>query len=165
MKRNQIDNLEELLESGFRFAFSLTNDYDEAKDLLQDSCSKIININGSWNKGYLFKTIKNKFIDNYRKSSRYPHDSIDYIEGSGIKNNSFLSDDESFYSLDNDLIERALSELRENEREIFYLFVVEEMTAKQISQITGSPRGTVLSLVHRTRRKLQYLLKDFVMEQ
>ena len=165
MKRNQNNQLEELLESGFRFAFSLTNDYDEAKDLLQDSCSKIINVNGSWNKGYLFKTIKNKFIDNCRKSNRYPHDNIEESDEYEFNNESFISNEEVFYSLDNDLIERALSELKENEREIFYLFVVEEMTAKQIAQVIGIPRGTVLSLVHRTRKKLQVLLKDFVTEK
>jgi RNA polymerase sigma-70 factor (ECF subfamily) len=47
-----------------------------------------------------------------------------------------------------------LSELRPEEREALFLHEVEGYTASEISRMTGQPRGTVLSLMHRARERL-----------
>ena len=51
-------------------------------------------------------------------------------------------------------IELLMSRLRPEESEALYLNVVEGYTASEISEQTGSPRGTILSLIHRAREKL-----------
>jgi RNA polymerase sigma-70 factor (ECF subfamily) len=40
------------------------------------------------------------------------------------------------------------------ERELLYLWAVEEYTMKEISELTGIPRGTLLSRIHRIRKKV-----------
>jgi DNA-directed RNA polymerase specialized sigma24 family protein len=35
-----------------------------------------------------------------------------------------------------------------------FLWVVEEYTMKEISELTGIPRGTLLSRIHRIRKKV-----------
>jgi RNA polymerase sigma-70 factor, ECF subfamily len=51
-------------------------------------------------------------------------------------------------------IDALLSELRPEEREALFLHEVEGYTASEISRMTGQPRGTVLSLMHRARQRL-----------
>ena len=57
-------------------------------------------------------------------------------------------------------LNRALAALRPAERETLFLADVEGYTAQEIADLTGHPRGTVLSLIHRTHRKLRDLLEQ-----
>jgi len=50
--------------------------------------------------------------------------------------------------------------LRETEREVLFLSVVEGYTADEIAKLTGSTRGTVLSLIHRSRLKLRNVMAE-----
>jgi RNA polymerase sigma-70 factor (ECF subfamily) len=52
-------------------------------------------------------------------------------------------------------MEAILAGLKPAEREILYLSAVEEYTTAEIAEMTGRPRGTVLSLLHRTKLKLR----------
>jgi RNA polymerase sigma-70 factor (ECF subfamily) len=54
---------------------------------------------------------------------------------------------------------RVLGELRTEERAVLYLSAVENYTAQQIADLLEWPRGTVLSLLHRTRGKLKKRLE------
>ena len=56
-------------------------------------------------------------------------------------------------------LDRAFAKLRPEERETMYLAVVEEYTAQEIADMTNRPRGTILSLMHRTRKKLRTILE------
>jgi RNA polymerase sigma-70 factor (ECF subfamily) len=47
-----------------------------------------------------------------------------------------------------------LARLHDVERELLYLWAVEEYTIDEISELTGAPRGTLLSRLHRLRGKL-----------
>ena len=51
-------------------------------------------------------------------------------------------------------MELLMSKLRPEESEALFLNVVEGYTASEISERTGSPRGTILSHIHRARQKL-----------
>ena len=57
-------------------------------------------------------------------------------------------------------LNRALATLRPAEREVLFLADVEEYTAQEIADLMGHPRGTILSLIHRTHRKLRGLLEQ-----
>jgi RNA polymerase sigma-70 factor (ECF subfamily) len=57
-------------------------------------------------------------------------------------------------------IDALLSELRPEEREALFLHGVEGYTASEISRLTGQPRGTVLSLLHRARQRLLKLSEN-----
>ena len=57
-----------------------------------------------------------------------------------------------------DALSAALAELSPGERELLFLAVIEEYTAVEIARLTGRPRGTVLSSIHRTKQKLRLAL-------
>ena len=52
-------------------------------------------------------------------------------------------------------LEKLLAILRPAEREVLFLHYYEGRTAEEISQLSGQPRGTVLSLLHRAIARLR----------
>jgi RNA polymerase sigma factor (sigma-70 family) len=109
--------LESLLQSAYRYALSLAHDRTEAEDLLQDACMAVVRGGSTWNKPYLFATIRNRFIDRYRRNRKIlfvPLDSVviddefreddlpDFRRGRGTRsdkfaNRSFKADSTSSY--------------------------------------------------------------------
>ena len=55
-------------------------------------------------------------------------------------------------------LDNALAKLRPTEREALFLAEVQGYTAQQVADQTGRSRGTVLSLLKRSRKKLVELL-------
>ena len=155
-------NLDELLNSGFRYALSLSHDPQEAEDLLHDACVNILDSDGPMQKGYLFTTIRNRFIDRYRRSKRVLFMSLEGDRDDDGRPQEVPSD-ERWQMPDiiaSDHLHDALAELRPDERETIFLAVVEEYTAQEIADMTDRPRGTILSLLHRTRNKLRKSLSE-----
>jgi RNA polymerase sigma-70 factor (ECF subfamily) len=68
-------------------------------------------------------------------------------------------------ALDRVQIEQALAQLPEEQRLSILLMDVAGYTAAEIAEIRGCARGTVLSRVHRGRRKLATLLADLSTRQ
>ena len=65
------------MDAMYNFALKLTNDEDEAQDLVQDTCMKAYRFihsfePGTYAKAWLFRILKNNFINDYRKKSRGP---------------------------------------------------------------------------------------------
>lgn len=152
------DDIEALLNAGYRYAFALTHNASESEDILQDAALAILAAGGSWERPYLFATIRNRFIDRYRRNRK--------ILFLSLGPNDERSDDETQESnweapdvLQSGLLQEALASLRVEERETLFLAVVEGYTAEEIAQLTARPRGTILSLLHRTKAKLRGLLR------
>ena len=137
----------ELLQAGYRYALSLTADAAEAEDLAQQGWLRLHERYGRQKKrGALFTTVRRLFIDRYRRSRR--------VELVAIEDLDAEPKDLAMPSLAPVDLERLLAQLREKEREALFLHAVEGYTAAEIGEITGQTRGTVLSLIHRARRKL-----------
>ncbi len=137
----------ELLDRGYRYALALTHDRPAAEDLLQDAWSGVLASGGTWTKPYLFRAIKNKWIDNHRRGELVQFDP--------------LQDDIRTEAHTGDLawdLDAALATLRPQEREALYLNAVEGWTAQELSERLDRPRNTILSLIHRARTKLKDLL-------
>ena len=150
------DRMEDLLKHGFRYALSLTHDHHRAEDLIQDACMAVAKKGGPWEKGYLFATIRNRFIDEYRRGQLVQFlPLVREVDGEEMPD-TYASDDwEMPDHLENDLLEKALGTLRPEDRESMFLFAVEGFTAQEIGEMTGRPRGTILSVLHRVRHKLR----------
>ncbi len=151
-------DLENLLQSGFRYALSLTHDETVAEELLQEACLKMIKAEKSWVKGYLYAVIRNTFIDGYRRDKRYPMESLTLMDGREKDSPDTDSADDEEILAESDALHHALTELRADEREAIYLSAVEGYTAREISGMTRRPRNTILSLLHRARGKLRRIL-------
>jgi DNA-directed RNA polymerase specialized sigma24 family protein len=60
-----------------------------------------------------------------------------------------------------DVLPHQLASIRPEEREAIYLNIVEGYTAQEIAEITETSRNSILSLIHRGKKKLATHLEDF----
>lgn len=140
----------ELLTIGYRYAFALAANRQDAEDLLHDAWIRLVSRYGdSPDKPLLFRTIKNLFIDKVRHNmvvNNYANSQIEPVQNANSALDSLVN---------TDLLEHHLDKLKSNEREVLFLSVVEGYTADEISAMTGLVRGTILSLLFRTKNKLR----------
>lgn len=150
------NGIDELLDAGYRYALSLTHDVTEAEDLVQDASLALLASGGSWERSYFFATVRNRFIDRYRRSRKVMFLALEPDDGTATDARDFTW--EAPDVLETGLLKQALGKLRTEEREALFLAVVEGYTAEEIGRMTDRPRGTILSLLHRAKRKLRELL-------
>lgn len=140
----------EVLQAAFRFALSLCQNEHDAEDLVQQAVLKLCRRYGSIkNQQLMFTTIRNLFYDNLRRERVVAFESMDSESAAELPDDS-ISD--QLWKVD---LESALEVLHENERELIYLNKVEGYSAKEISRITGEPRGTVLWRLANAMKKLK----------
>ncbi len=142
----------DLLQRGFRYALSLTHDDEQAQDLVQDAALSISRRGGPWNIQFLVTVIRNRFIDQYRRKKLVPFEYLEDVDYQTVEDESLPA------PTDHDAMETILGSLKPAEREVLYLSAVEDYTTAEIAEMTGKPRGTVLSLLHRTKIKLRQSL-------
>ncbi len=146
-------NERDLLQAGFRYALSLGPAPGEADDLVQEAWLRLHRARGRVrDKALLFRAIRNLFIDNYRRQRLVVFEPLD--GAAETADGALLLDDR--VTLDD--LKAPLAALGSEEREALFLNVVEGYTAREIAELTGRPRGTVLSLIHRAKRKLREAL-------
>lgn len=148
--------LQELLNTGYRYACALRIEPSDAEDLVQEAWLKVVRAYGTRiTRPVFLRIIRNLYIDNYRHAKRYQHVPID--------DTPYLVDsyaEQSVMNVGDPQLNRCLARLRVPEREALFLTVIEGYTAEEVGRLTHSPRGTVLSLIHRARMKMQNYLMD-----
>lgn len=141
--------MRDLLQAGFRYAFSLTQSQHDAEDLVQDAWVRLNNSNQErFNKPLMFVTIRNLFIDQYRRKKLIVFDVLDNVD------EPVAIDDDVIAAIEISEIEQALQMIRVEEREAIYLNVVEGYTAQEIAELTQRSRNTVLGLIARGKQKV-----------
>ncbi len=162
------------VKSLYHFAYRLANDEDDANDLVQDTFLKAYRFINSYEKGsnakaWLFRILKNSFINNYRKASKEPN-KIDYEEAETFLNTgkSSYSDtidgnEKMFRGLIGDEVQRALTSLPVDFRAVIILCDIEEFTYEEIAKIVNIPIGTVRSRLHRARKMLRDALAQYAL--
>jgi RNA polymerase sigma-70 factor (ECF subfamily) len=160
------------IDSMYNFAFRLTFDEDDAKDLVQDTYLKAYRFINSFEQGtnakaWLFRILKNSFINEYRKKSKQPT-KVDYQEVETYYN----SDDvdyqsttdlraESVKDMLGDEISNALNSLAVDFRTVIILSDLEGFTYEEMAKILDIPIGTVRSRLHRARNLLKDKLRGY----
>lgn len=151
-----------LIESGYRYALSLTHHEQDAEDLIQQACMKVLRAKGRLvSKRYLFASIRNQFIDSRRRRSE---EQLSTNANESIHDEAVNHVTQTDRRLD---MQQLLATLRMEEREALFLNCVEGFTANEISELTDQPRGTVLSHLSRAKKRLQQnrSIKDQVESQ
>ncbi len=155
------------INSMYNFGYRLTLDEDDAKDLVQDTYLKAFRFIESFQKGtnakaWLFRILKNSFINDYRKKSKEPN-KVDYQEVESYYNSDdvdhpITSDlrTESLQDMIGDEISNALNSLDVDFRTVIILCDLEGFKYDEMAKILDIPIGTVRSRLHRARN----LLKD-----
>ncbi len=147
------------LNNLYRYGLSLTNEESLSYDLLQDALEKYLKMDVATRPTegteYFLRTImRNRFIDQLRHRRRYPTKAWD--EGDDNPISLTLPDPEDLL-IDQQMLEFILARLDPLERELLYLWAYEELTAQEIATQLDTPRGTILSRIHRLRKKIAQL--------
>jgi len=161
----------------YNTAYRMTRNAEDAEDLVQETYLKAYKYYDKFEEGtnfkaWLFKIMKNTFINNYRKKQAAPPQS------------DFADIEESFESqvseevtrkvkdpeeelledvLDED-VQRALEELPEDYRMVVILADLEGFAYKEIADILEVPVGTVMSRLYRGRRRLEEAMLRYARE-
>ena len=139
----------ELLQSGYRYALSLTHRTHDAEDLAQEAWLNLSRRYGTVSsRAALYTAIRNLFIDRCRRARVIAFESIE-------ENASEYPSTMATAPAAADDLEQLLATLRPGEREVIYLHHIDGHTAEEIGVLTRQPRGTVLSLLHRAFKKLR----------
>ncbi len=161
------------IDSMYNFAFRLTMDEDDANDLVQDTYLKAFRFIKSFEQGtnakaWLFRILKNSFINDYRKKSKEPS-KVDYQEVETTYNSEEASD--TTYTVDlradavqeliGDEVANALNILPVDFRTVIILCDIEGFTYEEMAKILDIPIGTVRSRLHRARNLLKEKLRNY----
>ncbi|MDG5766853.1 sigma-70 family RNA polymerase sigma factor [Balneolales bacterium ANBcel1] len=160
------------LDAIYNFALKLTANENDAEDLVQDTIVKAFRFFSSYEKGtnakgWLFRILKNSYINNYRKASKQPtrvdYDEIEPFYESIRSEQSNTTDLESsmYGQMMDDDISSALSSLPEDFRTVVLLCDVEGFTYEEISNMLDVPIGTIRSRLHRGRNLLKAQLSEY----
>lgn len=121
------------------YAFGLTNDSDLAEDIVQNVFIKIwkhrFKLKDSFSvKGYLYRSVYNEFIDQYRK-----HKTVISLEKKYIDALSVVVEEETDNSLSKliDLVKQEIEKLPPKCKQIFLLSKKEGLTNLEISEYLG----------------------------
>jgi len=160
----------------YNFALRMTGDTDDADDLVQETYLKAFRFFDKFEKGtnakaWLFRILKNSYINEYRKVKKAPH-KVDYddienfyenIKASEIKSTHLAED--VFGNLLDDEISKAISSLPEDFRTVIILSDIEGFTYEEIADFVDCPIGTVRSRLHRARKMLYVRLHKYAEEK
>lgn len=128
----------------YRYALALTNQSEEAYDLVH---SAVIKMQGRLilrKVAYAKTTIRHLF---YEAKKKEPEELVD--ETPSI--DTTLED----IAINSDQVKVILKELSPSERELLYLIAVEEYSFKEVANETGEKLGTLLSRFHRIKEKIK----------
>jgi RNA polymerase sigma-70 factor (ECF subfamily) len=160
------------INSMYNFAYRLTFDEDDAKDLVQDTYLKAFRFIDSFQQGtnakaWLFRILKNSFINDYRKKKKEPA-KVDYQEVETFYNSEDVDRQitpdlrvETLQNLMGDEISNALNSLDVDFRTVIILCDLEGFKYDEMAKILDIPIGTVRSRLHRARNLLKEKLSEY----
>ena len=161
-----------IISSLYNFAYRLTLDEDDANDLVQETYLKAYRFFDSYEQGtnakaWLFRILKNSFINDFRKKSKQPS-KVDYQEVESFYNSDDVDENitvdlrvESIQEMIGDEVANALNALAVDFRTIIILCDLEGFTYEEMAKILDIPIGTVRSRLHRARNLLKEKLKEY----
>ncbi|BBO16369.1 RNA polymerase subunit sigma [Candidatus Brocadia pituitae] len=182
-RREFEENAMAYVDSLYNMALRLVFNKEEAEDLVQETYLKAYRFFNTFQKGtnikaWLFKILRNTFINKYRKTVSTPGESffedIESVQASvpyeeETKSGESVDTLEKKYndlgSLVDDEVKNALDSLPVEYREAILLSDVEELSYKDISEITNVPIGTVKSRLNRGRGLLQKSLLAYAKDR
>ena len=163
------------VDSMYSFAYRLTFDADDAKDLVQDTYMKAFRFINSFQRGtnakaWLFRILKNSFINEFRKKSKQPA-KVDYNEVEQFYNSDDAGENittdlrvETVQHMIGDEVSGALNAIPVDFRTVIILSDLEGFTYEEMAKILDIPIGTVRSRLHRARNMLKEKLAEYAKE-
>ena len=167
------------LDSLYRTALRMTNNPQEAEDLVQETMLKAFRFSHTYQPGtnlraWLFRILNTSAINRYRRNAAHPtpsslpegeefylYNQIRDLSGQELSQgaeeevlNKYLDED----------VYKALNNLPPNFRMAVVLADIEGLSYKEIAEALQIPIGTVMSRISRARRQLQKSLWQYAKE-
>lgn len=168
------------LDSLYRTALRMTNNTQEAEDLVQETMLKAFRFAHTYQpstnlRAWLFRILNTSAINRYRKQATHPipaslPEGEDFYLYNRIRD---LSGQELTKGADEEVLDQyldedvyeALNNLPPNFRMAVVLADIEGLSYKEIADALQIPIGTVMSRISRARRQLQKSLWQYAQRQ
>lgn len=156
----------------FKTALRLTRSVEESEDLLQETYLKAYRhyhqfTEGTNLKAWLFRILKNTFINNYRRHRNRPQ-MLDFDElrdsGDGFDEGAPRSRDPEIDYLDQELdheIREALAALPHHYRMAVLMVDLQGLSYQEVADALAVPIGTIMSRLYRGRKKIERALLSY----
>ncbi len=157
------------LGSAFALARWILGNDQTAEDVVQDALvsayKSFSTLRSPYAKPWLLQIVRNRCLRHIEEKRRLSYEPLDesFQEDTSLRNES---DPEGILlrKLDEEDIHDAIEALPEYMREIVIMREFEDMSYAEISQVIGSPIGTVMSRLSRARKALADNLREKLQE-
>ncbi len=161
IKQDFLKAYDENADSLFRYCFFKVHDREKSKDILQDTFTKTWSYISRGNevsnmKAFLYKTLNNLIIDDYRKKKGV---SLDAMQEEGFDPH-FEEPGSVEERIDGEKAILLLRELPEHYREAIFMRFVNNLELKEIASVTGESENTISVHIHRGLKKLKELYEN-----
>jgi len=158
----------------YKTALKMTRSAEDSEDLLQETYLKAFKYydrfeDGTNLKAWLFRIMKNAFINSYRKRKNRPqHLEFDELqegfeETDALKSPGFEAnpEDELLSSEVDHEVRRALLALSHDYRMAVLLVDIQGFTYQEVADLLAVPVGTIMSRLYRGRKQMERALLSF----
>ena len=176
-KREFEDAAMPFLDSLYNTAFRMARNAEDAEDLVQETYLKAYRsfdqfTPGTNLKAWLFKILKNTFINDYRRKQTQPPESdFAAIEENfeshiapGSAPGGKTPEDLALENVLDEDVQRAVDALPPDYRMVLLLADIEGFSYKEIADILEIPVGTVMSRLYRGRKLLEETMLSYARE-
>lgn len=151
-------------DKAYNLAFRICGNYEEAEEIAQDSFLKAYrSLNGFKMKSsfatWLYRIVYNTAISHVRIKKKvilsledFPVDATDFI-------GSNSSEEEADKEYRSTLINFALQKINAEERGLISLFYYEEMSTREIAELTGLSKSNIKVKLFRARQKMLEIIE------
>lgn len=161
-KESYLKAYEDFADAIFRHCYFRMSDKEKAKDLMQETFIKvweytIVNNNTVYNmRAFLYKTANNLIIDEYRKKKSL---SLETLREDGFEPVS--TDHENMeLAISTKEVLKFIGELDPKYREVVVMRYVDDLSPKEIAEITGENKNNISVRINRGVQKLKALINS-----
>ncbi len=143
------------------FAFTLTNDKEDAKDLFQETLFRALANKDKYNigtniKAWLYTIMRNTFINRYRKNSRQQIVRNEFF----VSSSKAITFNDAIASINIKEIQKQIINLPDVFKHPFVLYF-DGFKYNEISTILSEPLGTIKSCIYFARKLLRAQIERF----
>jgi RNA polymerase sigma-70 factor (ECF subfamily) len=173
MTRRDVESFERLvlphLDDAYALACLLLRDETDAQDVVQDAVLRALRFYDARRDGneraWLLAIVRNCCYTWHRRR-RPDRLSMSYSDADAAPQLQATGqvDAQAVQASEQAAINRALALLPPEYREVVVLREVQDLSYREISEVTGVPMGTVMSRLARARKRLASLLRPHILE-